>query len=275
MTLMQVIRRRNRSLRGWLGSVGLFGPLRPPLLVVGSPNSGTQVLAEAIRAHPAIADRSELRMLWDEDFHTRRNDTRRTAADVRPADRRRLRGNFAWYQRVTGAQVLMNRHPENSLRIPFMRGIFPDAKLVHIVRDGRAAVCSNYTSAQRKEERRIHPFGGYARPPGWREWLDRPLLEQLSYMWSSAVLHATREGAALGDDFLEVRYEDLPTRSRELIARIWELVGLEVHEEYLERLPVFEDRNYKWRKTLTPAEVATIEDVAGEALRHFGYLPGR
>lgn len=273
MTLIETLRRNNRRLRGWMGSVGLFGRLSPPLLVVGSPNSGTQALAEAIRAHPAIGDRSELRMLWDEDFHERRNETRKTAADVRPADRRRLRGNFAWYQRSMGAQVLMNRHPENSLRIPFMKAIFPEAKLVHIVRDGRAAVCSNYTSARRKEERKIHPFGGYARPPGWREWLDRPLIEQLAYMWSSATLHASREGKAYGPEFLEVRYEDLPTRAHELIPAIWRLVGLDSRPEYLERMPVFENRNHKWPKTLTAEEVEAVERVGGEALRYFGYLP--
>lgn len=258
-------------LRGWLGSLGLFGKLSPPLLVFGSPNSGTRALAAALEVHPSLTDRSEARLLWDEHFHTKRNDTHKTAADARPRDRTRIRGNFRYYQWADRCPVVMNRHPENSVRVHFMKEIFPEAKLVHIVRDGHAAVCSNYTSAQRKESRKIHPFGGYIRPPGWREWLDRPLLEQLSFMWSTSTLYASREGASYGDDFLEVKYEDLPGGAATIIPRIWGMLGLESSDEVLERMPAFESRNYKWPETLTAAEVETFERIARPALEHFGY----
>lgn len=257
--------------RGWFGSLGFFGKLAPPLLVVGSPNSGTRALADAIATHPSITDRSEARLLWDKDFHVKRNNTFKDAADVRPADRTRLRGNFCYYQWADKKPMVMNRHPENSVRIHFMKEIFPEAKLVHIVRDGHATICSNYTSAIKKEDRRIHPFGGYIRPQGWREWLDRPVLDQLSYMWNTASLYASQEGASYGDDFLEVRYEDLPNDARSIIPQIWAMLGLESSDKYLDRMPVFENRNDKWHKTLSGEEVATIETIARPALDHFGY----
>ena len=258
-------------LRGWLGRLGFFGKLAPPLLVVGSPNSGTRALADAIVAHPSITDRSEARLLWDKDFHAKRNDTFKTDEDVRPQDRTRLRGNFCYYQWSDKKQMVMNRHPENSVRIHFMKEIFPEAKLVHIVRDGHATICSNYTSAIKKEDRRIHPFGGYIRPQGWREWVDRPVLEQLSYMWNTASLYASREGASYGADFLEVRYEDLPNDSKTIIPKIWAMLGLESSDEYLDRMPVFENRNEKWKTTLSDDEVQTIETIARPALEFFDY----
>ncbi len=271
MSKSKVARYPAYLMRGWLGSLGLFGNLATPLLVVGSPNSGTRALAEAISAHPAITDRSEARLLWDKDFHAKRNDTFKTADAVRAKDRVRLRGNFCYYQWADKKPMVMNRHPENSVRIHFMKEIFPEAKLVHIVRDGHATICSNYTSAIKKEDRRIHPFGGYIRPQGWREWVDRPVLEQLSYMWNTASLYASQEGAKYGDDFLEVKYEDLPDNSMSIIPKIWALLGLESSDEILSNMPVFENRNDKWRKVFSDEQVETIETIARPAFKHFGY----
>src|ERR1044071_4393077 len=197
MALRTAFRYRVYQARGALGALGVFGKLNPPILLVGSPNSGTQVLGRAIAMHPAIGNRSEARLLWDKDFHKRDNDTLKTADDVRPEDRRRLRGTFCYYQWHSGRPIVLNRHPENSLRIHFMKRIFPEAKLIHIVRDGRAAVCSNYRSAKRKTERRENPFGAYLRPAGWRGYLDRPVLEQLAYMWNEPATAAPRSAATI------------------------------------------------------------------------------
>jgi hypothetical protein len=259
------------DLRGSLGSLGLFGPLHPPILCVGSPNSGTTILGDALGSHPEVENRSEARVLWDPQFHTREGDTFRDASDARPRDVRRLRGNFAWFQRVTGAKVVLNKHPENSLRIHYLMQIFPEALLIHIVRDGRAAVCSNFTAASTKPERQ-RPFGGYLRPRGWREQLDRPLLEQLAYMWNDSALYASREGARYGPQFLEVRYEELPAQMPAIAERVWRWAGLDVRPEHLARLPRIENRNDKWRRTLSPEQVAQIESCAAEGLEHFGYL---
>lgn len=272
MPLRTTFRYQVYQARGLLGHLGAFGKLNPPILLVGSPNSGTQILGRAISMHPAIGNRSEARLLWDKDFHKKDNDTLKTAGDVRRADRIRLSGNFCYYQWRSGKPIVLNRHPENSLRIHFMKRIFPAAKIIHIVRDGRAAVCSNYRSAKRKKDRQTNPFGSYLRPAGWRGYLDRPVLEQLAYMWNEAALYASREGKKYGGDFLEVFYEELPLRSEEILSRIWKWVGLDVTDELLAGLPRFEDRNHKWREELTDEELRVVEGIAREGLIHFGYL---
>ena len=259
-------------LRGLLGYYGAFGRLNSQVFLIGAPNSGTQALGRAICIHPAIENRSEARLLWDKDFHKKSNDTLKAAGDVTKSDVMRLRGNFSYYQWISGKPMVLNRHPENSLRVHFMKEIFPSAKIIHIVRDGRAAVCSNYRSVKRKRERQINPFGSYLRPPGWRNYLDRPVIEQLAYMWNETVLYASKEGRAYGDDYLEVLYEDLPEKSRDILKRIWDWVGLSCSDDLLDKIPKFENRNDKWKTELTKEEVSIVQEVAGEGLRYFGYL---
>jgi hypothetical protein len=158
--------------RGFLGYCGLFGKLNPPVFIVGVPNSGTRALGNAVDLSPDIEDRSEARVLWDKDFHLRRKDTLKTAEDVKRADVLRLQGNFSYYQWMSGKRIVLNRHPENSLRIHFIKKIFPSSKIIHLVRDGRAVVCSNYRSVMAHKERLLNPYGSFLRPPGWRDRLD-------------------------------------------------------------------------------------------------------
>ena len=269
--LRSLLRGVNYFFRGELGCLGVFGELHPPILVVGAPNSGTTILGEALGAHPQIENRSEARVLWDPAYHLRPRDTFRGAEDVRRRDVRRLRGNFAYYQRSTGAKLVLNKHPENSLRIHFLMRIFPEALLIHLVRDGHAAVYSNYSSTARKPERQ-HPFGDYQYPRGWREQLHRPVLEQLAYLWNDNVMYASVEGAKYGDQFLEIRYEDLPQDMPAVARRVWSWAGLEVGPRELALLPAIDNRNDKWRTGFTPEQVAVVEEVAREGLERFGYL---
>jgi hypothetical protein len=276
MNLYTALRSRPRHyvhlLRGFAGYCGAFGCLNRPVFVVGAPNSGTRALGRAIALSPDIEDRSEARVLWDKDFHERRNDTLKTAADVRRADVLRLVGNFCYYQWKSGKRVVLNRHPENSLRIHFIKKIFPSARIIHIVRDGRAVVCSNYRSVMLHQERLAHPFGAFVRPPGWRERLDWPLLDQLAYLWNETALYASVEGKKYGDDYREVFYEALPENGISIVLEIWRWLGVKDSRSALDAAPKFDNRNYKWKTELTEDQVGRVETIAKEALRYFGYV---
>lgn len=276
MNLYTAVRARPRHywhlIRGSLGYCGAFGRLNPPVFIVGAPNSGTRALGQAVSLSPDIEDRSEARVLWDKDFHLRNNDTLKTAEDVRRADVLRLQGNFCYYQWKSGKPLVLNRHPENSLRIHFIKKIFPSAKIIHIVRDGRAVVQSNYRSVIDHPERLAYPFGSFLRPPGWRERRDRPLLEQFAYLWNTTALYASREGKKYGDDYREVSYESLPEAAAAIVPALWRWLGVGTPDRLSERMPKFDNRNYKWKQKFSAEEVAVIEKTAREALEHFGYL---
>ena len=267
------LRYLSHIIRGLLGSWGLFGRLNPPILVVGSQNSGTTVLADVLALHPQIANRSEERVLWEKNFHAKDFDLLKTADDATPADIRRIRGNFCYFQWLTGKPFIVNKHPENCFRIHYMKKIFPEARLIHIVRDGHAAINSNNKRAVPRSPAEDVPFGGYSRPPGWQKWLDRTKLEQFSYMWSESALYAARAGRKYSKDYLEVRYEDLTANPSEVVTDIWKWLGLEVTPELVDQLPTFSSQNYKWKEKLSREQIDTIRRVARDGLAYFGYLP--
>jgi omega-hydroxy-beta-dihydromenaquinone-9 sulfotransferase len=265
------LRNFGHGLRGWLGYHGLFGKLNPPTMVIGCQNSGTTILANTLALHPEITNHSEARVLWDPRFHERNTETLKTALDVTASDVYRLRGNFAYYQWKSGSKLVINKHPENSLRVHFIKKIFPEARIIHLVRDGRATVCSNLKRLDPERGLVDLPFAGYSRPPGWREWMNRPHIEQFSYMWNTLALYASREGKQYGDDYLELRYEDLVNDGPRVIRNVWCWLGLEKGQPDDGHFPVFRDENNKWKERLKRDQIQIIHDIAAEGLSYFGY----
>ncbi len=272
-TVRNFLRNLKYGIRGLLGVAGVFGRMNPPLLMVGSPNSGTTVLAETLGRHPDLYDRSEAGLLWDSRFHHQDETARRTPDEVTLWRRIRLRGNFSFYQWRTPAKRVLNKHPRNSLRIPYMREIFPQARILHIIRDGRAAVRSNLESFRNSSRRRKLPFGGFTRPDDWKDWQDRKPVERFAHMWNENVLTASREGNQLGEDYREILYENLEQNGTGIIQQTWEWLELEVPTNSSEKIPNFENYNHKWKQELSLEDVRTIERVAREGLEKFGYLP--
>lgn len=119
---------------------------------------------------------------------------------------------------------LLEKTPENCLRLPFLLALFPDARILYLVRDGRANVNSLIEGW-----RHPHLFPGYRVPeplaipgdrrgrwaftliPGWHELTAAPLEEICAWQWvrcNEAVLahRAETEGVV---PYLTVRYEEL------------------------------------------------------------------
>ena len=135
---------------------------------------------------------------------------------------------------------LLEKTPENCLRLPFLQALFPDAQVIFLIRDGRANV---HSLLEGWRQPRLFP--GYKTPvrvnspgqtrgrwaftliPGWRELVDRPLIEICARQWvacNEAVLaYAAGPG---GLPVLTVRYEDLIADPDETLQRIGRFLDL-------------------------------------------------
>jgi hypothetical protein len=237
------------------------------VFVVGSPRSGTTFLAGAIGAVPGFADLTEVTPLKSA------IPSLVGAADASERIRtilERVR-MLALVRGVRGVE----QTPETAFVLADALSAYPEARAVHIVRDGRDVVCSllerGWLSAGREgsdDARRA--YGADAR--FWVAPDQRAVFEEASdaaraaWAWREYV-SAARSAT---ERVLEVRYESLADAAQAIAAHLdveaAPLVG---------SLSRFRDASIgRYRRDLSAAQLADVQRVAGPLLRELGYLDG-
>lgn len=116
-----------------------------PIVVLGAARSGTTLLADGLLStHPEVAYWGEPNYVWRHGHAYRRDDVLE-ARDATPSIRRYIRGRFREYADRAGRSRFMEKTPSNCLRVPFVLEVLPEAKIVHLLRDGRDVA---YSAAQ-------------------------------------------------------------------------------------------------------------------------------
>jgi len=121
------------------------------VFIVGSPRSGTTVLGEILDRHAEISQWYEPYFIWDRHFRDAKDDAR-NAEDATPVVQSQIIRSFLTYQKKTGSSIIVDKSPRNSLKIPFIRKIFPAAKFIHIIRDGRDVTLSIHKEWLKRKE---------------------------------------------------------------------------------------------------------------------------
>jgi len=111
------------------------------VFIVGSPRSGTTLLGEIFDSLPDVAQWYEPYFIWDRQFRNHPHDER-SARDANAEVTEQIRKDFFRYHRHSNCRILVDKSPRNSLKIPFIRSIFPEARFIHLLRDGRDVVLS-------------------------------------------------------------------------------------------------------------------------------------
>jgi hypothetical protein len=178
---------------------------RPYAFIVGSPRSGTTILGELLDSHRRVSQWYEPYFIWDHHFRLAPDDERR-ASDADERVCAFITGQFSRYRRDHGNPVVVDKSPRNSLKIPFIRAIFPQARFIHIIRDGRDATLSIH----REWQKRLSVVTGHTgtdrlqhgaavkvvlkwlrRQPFWRDRL-RALTFELGSGWLDRSRHLNR-----------------------------------------------------------------------------------
>jgi hypothetical protein len=177
-----------------------------------------------------------------------------------------------------------DKRPTYCFRMDIIRKILPEARFIHIIRDGRDAALSL----------RKMPFS-----PGWE-------IETQANYWRDCVLAARRAGTGC-PDYLEVRYEDLILNTAEILNRICPFIDLPYDSAMLgyytrspERLKEHKGRNWSdgtllitqeerlnqqkrtmdppdpsrvfaWKTAMSAEERERFQLVAGDLLKELGY----
>ncbi|HET8565672.1 MAG TPA: sulfotransferase [Solirubrobacterales bacterium] len=180
-----------------------------------------------------------------------------------------------------GAAAFVVKEPGSHVA-PFLTELFPQSKLIFLLRDGRDVVDSWLDA---------YSDGSWAIPGGAFPVSEEgriPLIRWLSSVWAyrSRAVKAAYDARAEGDRIL-IRYEELRGETERCVRDVCAIAGIDpgrvpevVEGHRFERQPsaargrrrfIRQARPGGWRDNLSPAEQRAMHEAMGEALGEFGY----
>lgn len=255
--------------------------------------------------HPRLAYWPEPRHVWAWG-HGYRPDDELGEKDARPRIVGHIRRTFERFVREQGKDRLVEKTPSNCLRVPFVRAVYPKAKIIVVIRDGRSVIRSTgaqldkgvptHRLMQRALETPAWEWPAYAgrgiatlarkvagkplkywgpRPKGWRDWVrSEPRDVVLAKQWSATITKAVTDGRAMDPaHYMEYKYEDFMRQPREMMQRIVDFVELPGGQDLVEHAAATVDptRQDKWRAALDEATLELIRPHMEPTLKFLGY----
>lgn len=262
-----------------------------PIFIVGSPRSGTGLLRNMIRAHPRISIPGESHFIphfykslgdprdSDEAVRLGRrmvsfSRVRRWKLDIRAEDFSHCRSYadavdtlFLAWSETESRPRWGDKTPHYVRHIATLVEIFPEAQVIHIIRDPRPAANSW----------RRHPQGSGNH-------------HSAALLWRRNVSLGQEAGARLeSGQYREVRYERLLVEPDSTMRGIFEFLGESIPDELVKLVPPSRDHPYAdsniselevvpanaeaWRQRMKPVEIQRVESVAGDLMEQLGYEP--
>lgn len=281
--------------------------MSPFVFIVGCARSGTTLLQRVVNAHPRIAITPEMhwithhfrdkkkwlapvgRVTADQVASMIQNTKRFSQFEFTPEEFAGLlpegqpipyvaflNGIFALYQKHSGKPLVGNKTPAYVRRIPILHGLWPEAKFVHIIRDGRDVGLSvlNWYHAEMTAGR----YSTWAEDRvattalWWKRKVrlglqgGRSLRPELYYeLFYERFVHQPAEECAKLCAFLGVPYSETMLRFHE--GRTKTKPGLDAKKAWLPITPGLRD----WRTQMAPDDQERFEAVAGDLLDELGY----
>ena len=248
--------------------------IKSPIFIIGCSRSGTTLFRDMFKEHEDIANWSEAAHVLELRYYDPEIDHFKGEKDATLFDQRRLRVLFGLSTRLRRKSRFLNKHPQNSLRIGFIKSIFPDAKFIHLIRDGAATAYSNYAQVLRDQYRQRVSFGYFPKPEAWRTYTDLPLIEQFAHQWVDVITHirSTISSMGFGRDYIEVRYEEFCHDPHGILRTVDKFCELSPVKRNYERIPTsFEARNGKWKNMLCTGDKRSVEAIIGPLNSELGY----
>lgn len=164
-------------------------------------------------------------------------------------------------------------------RIEYLASLFPGARFLHVVRDGRAVAQSLLRVAFWRDTFRM-------RSPAWRngfpsEWerlclaSSNPPLALAALQWRRVIEVARLERRSIAPDcYHEVRYEELLADPHATVDRLLEIVGLDpaprIHDFLRTRYEI-RDMNTSRKQPTSRADDLLLDALLAPALAELGY----
>jgi hypothetical protein len=246
--------------------------LGAPLFVVGCPGSGTGLVGDILGAHGRIEycdDRSDAAPYG---WRLARGEV--TAGEARAfyldVWRRRLSGRA-----LSSVDLFAVRGAGHALVVPFLAREFPDGRILHVFRDGRAVVRALIARAGEVRAPDAQPPTLEVDwvPAGRRaEFEAATTAGRAALAWAIHVRAALEGRAVAPDRYFEVRYEDLLADPGGWGGRVLSFAGVEMERDVERVLDRIRSRaNADQEPQSAPHARGLVEAEAGDLLRQLGY----
>lgn len=178
-----------------------------------------------------------------------------------------IRCLYHFYARREGQELYGDKTPRYVTKLPLLSALFPEARFIHIIRDGRDVALSHLD---------IEGWGPRS-------------LDEAAVQWRRHVIRGMVDGAALGSNiYREIRYEELIEEPEKILLGLCEFLGLSYDPamlRYFERAtkvagatPHFRNIYHPptkglrdWRHQMGREDLARYESLAGDLLDELGY----
>lgn len=280
-----------------------------PIVIIGAPRSGTNMLRNVICALDGVATWpcDEINYIW-------RHGNLRYPSDEIPVERvsiptqSYIRMQFGWVAKRYKAHTVVEKTCANSLRVPFVDAVLPEAKFIFIRRNGLDAVGSamkrwkaqmDIPYLMRKarfvplsdlpyygsrylwnrmyrlisQEERLAFWGPKLK--GMDELLAKHSLDEVcAFQWQACVDKAADALMALPQErWIEVSYEEFVQQPEHELTRVLDFIGLDVKVEDVKQavMGVRAGSVGKGRAALDDSSLSRLEALVKPTLNRFGY----
>lgn len=174
--------------------------------------------------------------------------------------------------RRQGAERWADCTPEHLLYLERIKETIPDALIIHVVRDGRDV------SMSLEKQGWIRPF----------EWDREHALEVAALYWDWIVRRGRAVGRRLGEDYVEVRYEELVQDPRGSMVFLSDFVGQNLNYDQVKKAGIgsvqrpntsfpsdLQSEEFhpvgRWKHGLSEKQQAILDALVGDTLDELGY----
>lgn len=180
-----------------------------------------------------------------------------------------------------GKPIPCEQTPRNIFYAEELLRVYPEARVVHMLRDPRAVMASQRLRWQRR--RLVNNKTFFPHTQSLRMWVNyHPYTA--ARLWASA----SRAAQRLSDHprFVPIRFEDLLESPEQTIRFMCDRLGIDFEPAMLEvpqinsshqssvggaRRGLHKDAIDAWRTTLPPGEAAIAERICGKLMAYYGY----